>query len=111
MAAAKNKNIPAQSSGDVLHTISQEDLDLNPDLIEEGVEVGEEVGLGEEVLGDELPLGGTQEQIGLYKVVTPFRDKNDFSIEYNEDSGISHLEKDRIDHLLNIGYIQPLEAE
>lgn len=43
-----------------------------------------------------------------YKVVAgkSFRDKNDFSKEYTEDSDISHLSKDRIDHLLSIGYVE-----
>lgn len=87
------------------HTISQEDLDLNPELVEEGVEVGEVVGLGEEVLGNELPLGGSQEQIGLYKVVTPFRDKNDFDQVHEVGQELEGFDQTRIDHLLSIGYI------
>lgn len=43
-----------------------------------------------------------------YKVANgkSFRDKTDFSIEYTEDSDISHLSQDRIDHLLSIGYVK-----
>ena len=45
---------------------------------------------------------------GGYKVAEgkSFRDKDDFSIEYNEDSDISHLSQDRIDHLVSIGYVE-----
>jgi len=31
------------ANGDIEHTITQEDLDMNPDLVEAGVEVGEEI--------------------------------------------------------------------
>jgi hypothetical protein len=43
-----------------------------------------------------------------YKVVEgkSFRDKDDFSKEYTEESDISHLSKDRIDHLISIGYVE-----
>ncbi|NII81743.1 MULTISPECIES: hypothetical protein [unclassified Pedobacter] len=43
-----------------------------------------------------------------YKVVEgkSFRDKDDFSKEYDHESDISHLSQDRIDHLLSIGYIE-----
>lgn len=42
-----------------------------------------------------------------YKVVEgkSFRDKDDFSIEYTEDSDISHLSPERIEHLVGIGYV------
>ena len=45
---------------------------------------------------------------GAYKVVEgkSFRDRDNFNIEYNEDSDISHLSQERIDHLLSIGYIK-----
>lgn len=100
MMAKANSNIPAKNGGNVAQEITQDFLDLKPDLVDEGVEVGEEVGLG-----NQLDLGQQGEQIGLYKVLTAFRDKNDFSIEYNEDSDISHLSQDRIDHLIEIGYV------
>lgn len=43
-----------------------------------------------------------------YKVVEgkSFRDKDDFSKEYDHESDISHLSQDRIDHLLSIGYVE-----
>lgn len=45
---------------------------------------------------------------GAYKVVEgkSFRDRDNFDLVYNEDSDISHLEQDRIDHLLSIGYVE-----
>jgi len=43
----------------------------------------------------------------VYKVVEgfSFRDKDDFTKEYNAESDLSHLEQDRIDHLISIGYV------
>jgi hypothetical protein len=35
-----------------------------------------------------------------------FRDKDDFSKEYDHESDISHLSQDRIDHLISIGYVE-----
>lgn len=35
-----------------------------------------------------------------------FRDKDDFSKEYNDESDISSFDKDRIDHLVSIGYVE-----
>lgn len=45
---------------------------------------------------------------GKFKVVEgkSFRDKDDFSKEYNDESDISHLSQDRIDHLISIGYVE-----
>jgi hypothetical protein len=99
--AKTNTNIPAQGSGDVAldetlidHTVTQEDLDLNPDLVDEGVVVDEVVQIPE------------QSDVSGYVVLKSFRDRDNFNIEYNEDSDISHLSQDRIDHLLSIGYIK-----
>jgi len=43
-----------------------------------------------------------------FKVVEgkSFRDKDDFSIEYTDESDISHLSQDRIDHLVSIGIVE-----
>ena len=43
-----------------------------------------------------------------YKVVAgkSFRDKDDFSKEYTDESDISHFSKDRIEHLVTIGYVE-----
>ena len=43
-----------------------------------------------------------------YKVVEgkSFRDKEDFNKEYTDESDISHLSQDRIDHLVTIGYVE-----
>jgi len=45
---------------------------------------------------------------GKFKVVEgkSFRDKDDFSKEYSEDSDISGLSQERIDHLISIGYVE-----
>jgi len=47
-------------------------------------------------------------EAATYKVVEgkSFRDKEDFSKEYTDESDISHLSQDRIDHLLSIGYVE-----
>jgi len=49
-----------------------------------------------------------EKEAATYKVVEgkSFRDKDDFSKEYNSDSDISHFGQERIDHLLSIGYVE-----
>lgn len=47
-------------------------------------------------------------KVKSYKVVSgrSFRDRDDFTKEYDEESDISHLSEERINHLVSIGYVE-----
>ncbi len=50
----------------------------------------------------------TQKEPSKYVVVKSFRDKDDFTKEYKEGQNVSSLDKERLEHLVGIGYVKVL---
>lgn len=92
----------------VERVVTQEDLDRNPELLEAGVQVGETIQVevsNQEATPNEESKPAMKAKAQVYTVVKSFRDKNDFDTVYKEGDDVSHLESDRLEHLLNIGYV------
>lgn len=85
-----------KAEGDVKTEIAKDDRKFTEEQINE---------IYKEIV-DPTPEETTKEK--LYKVVEgkSFRDRNDFSKEYTADSDISHLDAERINHLVAIGYVE-----
>jgi len=47
----------------------------------------------------------------VYKVVAPFRDKDNFNLAYEVDQDVSHLSEDRLLELIEKGLVSNEESE
>lgn len=56
--------------------------------------------------GPEVKPEPPKDEKGKHIVTKEFRDKKDFSKAYTVGSDVSHLSKERIEHLVSIGYVE-----
>lgn len=112
---AGDKDSPAVAPEQVDIKVTQETLDLNPDLVNEGVKVGETIQVDpEEDAQNEGDQGSSDEgdksEPKQYVVKTPFRDADikDRYVVYQEGEDI-HFEGERLQYLIDNDFVKEKE--
>lgn len=117
---AGDKDSPAATPEQIDIEVTQETLDLNPELVDEGVEVGETIQVDpEDIQSDEDPEEDIDQEDQddeeyqepkQYVVKTPFRDAEikDRYVVYQEDEDI-HFDGERLQYLIDNGFVKEKE--
>lgn len=106
----------------VKHIVTELDIQHNPDLTEKGIKVGDEIqipvdakersdarqveaksvadakAMADKVAGPKDAK--TDKKAKKFEVVSPFRDKDDFSKQYEVGNDVSHFDADRLKDLI-----------
>lgn len=104
LEAAVNKYGPLQgkSEEEVKAEIAADEKGFTPDQVNEIYRNLEVPGHSE----DDKPPVEDKGRKGKFIVVKPFRDLNDFSKRYLPLDDVSYFDKDRLKHLLEIGFVE-----
>lgn len=93
----------------VNHTVTQEDLDNNPELVEKGIQVDDIIqieGKPDQSVGTTQTAKAEKSKKPKYIVTKPFRDKDNWDKVFQIGEDVSHFSEERINHLLTIEHIQ-----